>query len=118
MEYGPPDAFVCESDLGWDSDVREYFAAVVNKDGVHMGYRYPFATAIDRRGMTLEQRMAERMSAGAQEYPVYNGLAVWEGAAYAATVTTGNWGRYGRQFLGLEPRCTYVRICQSEGWCM
>ena len=80
-----------------------------------MGYKFPFATAIDRRGMTLVQRMEERMSAGAQEYPVYNCLAEWEGAAYVATVTEV-WGRYGRQFLALEAGCTYVGICQSEGW--
>ena len=42
-----------------------------------VSHRFPFATAVGHRRMTLEERMYERMTTGAREYMLYRAKVSW-----------------------------------------
>ena len=114
LEYGSPQSFVCDGDLGWSVDARTHFGLEVEYSGVFSSNKYPFATAVDPQGMTLEERLHQRMSTG-RSVEEYRAKAAWADTGEYASATLGR-GQYDRQYLRVESGRRYLHIGSGQGW--
>ena len=62
MEYGNPEDYVSEGDLGWSRDAKKYFDLDVTYEHGMISHSFPFAAAIDGSGMMLGDRIFARMT--------------------------------------------------------
>lgn len=123
MEYGNPEDYVSEGDLGWSRDAKMYFDLDVTYEHGMIIHGFPFAPAIDGRGMMLEERIFARMTTGARQYMLYWAKASWKDVdSYNANLTSSVCGKYGRQYLEVNLACLYLRLyisdCAEPWWYM
>ena len=124
FDYGNREDYVSDGDLGWSDDALQYFGINVSYEHRCAPHRFPFATALDPNwGMTLEERMFERMTTGARGYNLYLAKVSWgDQVSYYASRTDSGWGKYGRQYLQVEEGCMYLRLfaspCADPWWYM
>ena len=114
LEYGSPQSFVCDGDLGWSVDASTHFGMDVEYSGVFSSTEYPFVTAVDPRGLTLEERLHQRMSMG-RPVEEYRAIQAWADTGDYASGTLGR-GQYERQYLRVELGWRYLHIVSSQGW--
>ena len=115
MEYGNPEDYVSEDDLGWSRDAKKYFDLDVTYEHGMIIHGFPFAAAIDGRGMMLEERIFARMTTGARQYMLYWAKASWKDVDSSyANLTSSVCGKYGRQYLEVNLACMYLRLYISD----
>ena len=114
LEFGSRQSFVCDGDLGWSVDARTHFGLEVEYSGIFSSNEYPFATAVDSQGMTLEARLHERMGTG-QAAEEYRAKKAWADAAGHASTTVGRC-QYDSQYLQVEAGRRYLHIVTSQEW--
>ena len=114
--YGDLDEYVCDGDLGWAADARLYFDIGVTYGRDFVRHRFPFVLAEDRRlGMSLQERMFQRMTTGVRGYGLYRARGTWIGAGSScANDSKSGSGGYDRQYLDVELGCVYVKILVSS----
>ena len=113
LEYGSPQSFVCDGDLGWSLDARTHFGLEVEYSGVFSSNKYPFATAVDPRGMTMEERLHQRMSTG-RSVEEYRAKDAWADTGEYASVPYP--GQYARQYLRVGSGRKYLHIVTCQDW--
>ena len=114
LDFGSRVSFVCDGDLGWSADARTHFGVEVEYGGTFFSNEYPFATAVDSQGATLEARLHERMGTGhvAEEY---RAIEAWADIAAYASATVGRC-QYDSQYLRVEAGRRYLHIVTSQEW--
>jgi hypothetical protein len=112
MDVGNPEDYVYDGDLGWSEDALLYFDIAVAYDGGLHRHRFPFVTAVDRRGMTLEERMYERMTTGT--------YTLWAAETDTSESCSSKIAPYtfreaGKKYLQVDKGDLYVLVVQGRG---